>query len=182
MKEGVLTITEALAELKTIQKRIEKKREYVGAFLARQDGVKDPLEKDGGSAVVVARERQAISDLETRIVAIRTSIQKVNQATPITIEGITKTIAEWLTWRKEVAPGAQTFVGRLRGSIQSIRQKALQSGNAVVVPGQTAAQPADVVISVDESELAKLAEEYELILGTLDGQLSLKNATVMVEV
>lgn len=44
-----LTITEALAEIKTVGKRVEKKREFIKAFLARQDGVKDPLEKDGGS-------------------------------------------------------------------------------------------------------------------------------------
>lgn len=177
-----MTITEALAELKTIQKRIEKKREYVGAYLARQDGIRDPLEKDGGSPEVVKRERQAIADLETRIVAIRTSIQKVNQATPITVEKTTKTIAEWLTWRKEIAPGSQQFVSKLRNSIDSIRKQALQKGNAVVAATQVAAQPTDVIVNVDESELAKLAEEYETILGTLDGQLSLKNATIMVEV
>ena len=53
-----ITITEALAEIKTVGKRVEKKREFIKSFLARQDGIKDPLEKDGGSYQAIARERQ----------------------------------------------------------------------------------------------------------------------------
>lgn len=179
---AAITITEALAELKTLGKRIEKKREYVASFLARQDGLKDPLEKDGGSAAMIARERQAIGDLESRHVAIRTAIQKVNQATPITVADTTKTIAEWLTWRKEVAPGAQQFVNKLRQMTQQARQQAQQKGWGVVGATATAAAPTDVVINVDEAALAKEAEGLENILGTLDGQLSLKNATVTIDV
>lgn len=177
-----MTITEALAELKTIQKRIDKKREYVGSFLVRQDGIKDPLEKDGGSATVIARERQAISDLEKRHVAIRTAIQKTNQVTPITVADVTKTIAEWLTWRKEVATGAQQFNASLRKTIQTARSQANQKGWQTRSAGEVAQAPTDFVVMVNEAELAADAELYDTILGTLDGQLSLKNATVMVEI
>lgn len=177
-----MTITEALAELKTMQKRIEKKREYVGAFLVRQDGIKDPLEKDGGSAVVIARERQAIADLEQRHVAIRTAIQKINQTTPITVADTTKTIAEWLTWRKEIAVGAQKFNNSLRETIHRARTQAQQKGWQTRAAGEVAQAPTDFVVMVDEAQLAADAERYETILGTLDGQLSLKNATVLIEV
>jgi hypothetical protein len=164
-------------------KRIASKREYVANFLARQDGIKDPLEKDGGSAEVIKRERQAIADLEARHVAIRTAIQKVNQSTPITIADTTKTIAEWLTWRKEVAPGAQSFVGKMRNSLIQVRSQAQQKGWGVIASATTAeTKPTDFVVNVDESELAKEAERFETILGTLDGQLSLKNATVTIDV
>ena len=70
------TITEALAELKTLGKRIEKKRESVAMFLTRQDGLKDPLEKDGGSVEFIKRERQAVKDLEQHHVNIRLAIQR----------------------------------------------------------------------------------------------------------
>lgn len=181
---AAITITEALADLKTMGKRIASKREYVGNFLARQDGIKDPLEKDGGSIEVIRRERQAIADLEARHVAIRTAIQKVNQSTPITIADTTKTIAEWLTWRKEVAPGAQSFVGKMRNTLIQIRTQAQQKGYGVVSAVATTAtqSPTDFVVNVDEAELAKEAERFETILGTLDGQLSLKNATVTIDV
>lgn len=176
-----LTITEALAELKTIQKRIEKKREYVASYLARHEGFKDPLEKDGGSTVVVARERQAIGDLETRHVAIRTRIQQANHATVIGINGLTKTIAEWLTWRKEIAPGAQATVHKLRNTITHARGQAQQKGYAVATAA-TATAPTDLVINIDEAALAAEAETLETVLGTLDGLLSLKNATVFIDV
>lgn len=178
----MLTITEALAELKTIQKRIAKKREYIAAFLVRQDGIKDPLDKEGGSLEVIKRERQAITDLETRHVAIRTRIQQVNHATPITVAETTKTIAEWLTWRKEVASGGQQFVTTLRQAIHTARTKAQQQGWTARSAVEVAQQPTDLLINLDEAALAAEAEQYETILGTLDGQLSLKNATVTIEV
>lgn len=177
-----MTITEALAELKTIQKRIEKKQGAMGGYLARQDGIRDPLEKDGGSVLFIERERQAVTDLQTRLVKIRTTIQQVNQMTPIMVAGDTKTIAEWLTWRKEVAPNAQQFVKLIRGAVNDFRKTALQKGQGVYGPGQTPTAPTDVIVNVNEVELATLAEHLETVLGELDGQLSLKNATVMVDV
>lgn len=67
------TITEALAELKTINARLETRRQNVGQYLMRDARLKDPLETDGGSVEYVTRERQAIKDLEERIVQIRTT-------------------------------------------------------------------------------------------------------------
>ena len=52
-----LTITEALAEIKTLAKRIEKKRQNIGQFLVRQEGVRDPLEREGGSVAFVQTEQ-----------------------------------------------------------------------------------------------------------------------------
>ncbi len=177
-----MTITEALAELKTIGKRIEKKRAYINSYLMRQEALKDPLEKDGGSATVIHRERQAIGDLEGRHVAIRLAIQKVNQETPVTVEGIKKSLADWLTWRKEIAPDQQQFLAAIRTQVDRARTMALQRGATAVSGGAEATKPQDVIINVDEAALAKEQEQLETVLGGLDGQLSLKNATVLIEV
>lgn len=179
---ATLTITEALAELKTIGKRIENKRAYIGSYLARQDGLRDPLEKDGGSVAVIARERQAIGDLEKRHVGIRLAIQRANQVTAVTVEGETRTLSDWLTWRKEIAPGQQSFVSKLRQQVLAARQQAQQKGWSVAGAAEAAKAPTDVLINVDEAALAKEAEHVEAVLGGLDGQLSLKNATVLIEV
>jgi hypothetical protein len=61
-----ITITEALADVKTIDKRIEKKKYFVQSYLVRQERLKDPLEKDGGATKVIHQERQAIQDLQER--------------------------------------------------------------------------------------------------------------------
>lgn len=71
-----LTLTEALAELKTIDKRIVTKQNNILTYAARQDLIKDPLEKDGGSVKFVKEEKQGMNDLETRKVAIRRAIAK----------------------------------------------------------------------------------------------------------
>src|SRR5256885_16029577 len=68
------TITEALADIKTINKRITKKREAIAQYLARQDIMKDPLLADGASVDFIKREQQAIADLEERIGPIRRAI------------------------------------------------------------------------------------------------------------
>ncbi len=177
-----LTITEALAEIKTIGKRLEKKRESIFNFLARQDGLKDPLETQGGSVEWVKRERQSISDLEARIVALRKGIAQVNSTTIVTIKTKSLSIAEWLIWRKEVAPNEKMFLAKIRSVIESIRTRAKSQGAATVPAGVPAAAPTDVVINVDEGRLALEIEIIEEFLGALDGQLSLKNATTFIEV
>jgi len=109
-----ITITEALAEIPTIEKRIEKKEEFILNYLYRQSSVRDPHEKDGGSNVLITREKQAIADLQLRLIKIRSAIQKANSENSITIGAQTKTITDWLTWRREIAPKQQRFLLDLR--------------------------------------------------------------------
>lgn len=176
-----MLITEGLAELKTLSKRIEKKQDYIKSFLFRADGLRDPLEKEGGSVKVITGELQAVSDLKTRLVAIRTAIQRTNLTTPLTVEGRTMSIAEWLTWRKEVSENEQGFIRAMRLALQQARTSALARGATVVPPGSAATAPSDLLVNVSESALAAQAEHLETVLGILDGQLSLKNATIQID-
>lgn len=178
-----LTITEALAEIKTINKRIEKKREFVLHYLYRQEGLKDPLEKDGGSVDVIARERQGIADLEARIVTLRRGIQRANDTTMVTINGMSNTIGDWLTWRRDVAPNMQGFMSMIRQRLAMMRDQAKRGGSAVIQQNVVSpdTKPTDYIVNVDEADLAKEIEALEDTLGQLDGQLSLKNATIMIE-
>jgi molybdopterin converting factor small subunit len=176
-----VTITEALAELKTIDKRIVKKREFVLGYLLRQEMFKDPLEKDGGSVSAIKREMQAIRDLEERKIAIRRAIQQANERNSVTVGRQVRSIADWLVWRREVAPVQQQFLANLRTKIEQARQEATRRG-AGLSASQEAAKPNDVIVNVNEQELAQHIEELEEVLGKLDGQLSLKNATLFIEV
>jgi hypothetical protein len=189
-----MTITEALAEIKTINKRLATKREFVTSYLLRHEEIRDPLDKDGGSATVISRERQAIGDLEQRIVDVRAAIARSNEATKITIAGKTRTVTEWLAWRKEVAPGAGVFLKDLRNRIDQVRQAqargqvprtdprlAALAIQATAIASQKE-KPPEIMVNVDERELAKDSEAHEEILGQLDGQLSLKNATTEIRV
>lgn len=175
------TITEALAELKTILKRIEKKRDFVVSALARPEGARDPLEREGGGVQRVAQERQAIKDLHDRTIRIRRAIQTANEANNITVEGETRSIADWLVWRREVAPEQKKLLEAIRAQINYARQEAKKRDSKVIGPGESTTNFQDIVVNVSESDLAKDIEHMETVLGTLDGQLSLKNATITIE-
>lgn len=173
-----MTITEALADLKTLSKRIEKKREGLAPYIMRRAIVVDPLQEQGGSKEHVKRELQSITDMELRMVAIRTAIQQVNLTTGITVDGETKTIAAWLTWRKEIAQPRLTFIGGLRQLIVKARTDYQKKGGTVADEVKVEAE--NVFVNLDELELVKESDHMTEVLGTLDGQLSLKNATTIV--
>lgn len=177
-----MTITEALAEIKTIGKRITKKREFVVTNLARQEFRKDPLLKDGGQEAAILRERQAIGDLEERLVKIRRAIARANETVDITVEGLTRSMADWLRWRREIAPGRQQFLSSMQSQLAGVRQQAARQGVEVVSMGGSAQRENDVLVNINEGQLASDVEKMEQVLGTLDGLLSLKNAIVTIEV
>lgn len=179
MTVETMTITEALQEVKTKQKRIDKKQEFITGVIWRQANMRDPHEKAGGSATLIASERQSIDDLQDDIIEIRRRIAAANDATAITICGISKTISEWLVWRREIAVGRKRFLEKLYSGIQHIREQARQKGVAVA-ESESRAGEIDVIVNLDEKALADEIEQMEEILSSLDGQLSLKNATVTI--
>lgn len=181
MTNHKVTITEALADIKTIDKRIEKKQQFISDYLWRQAALKDPLEKDGGCFVVLAAELQAITDLEEYKLKLRRAIQQVNETTVISISGQERTIADWLVWKREVAPQMQQLYNALAQKINQARQTAQQKGYSILTVENVDARPQDIVVHLNEKDIAEAREWYEEVLGNLDGQLSLKNATTFVE-
>lgn len=177
-----MTVTEALAELKTIKSRIEKKRAFIKTLLFRSEQMRDPMEKDGGSKAVIKQELQSISDLETRYVDIRCAIQEANSSNKITINKIEKTIAEWIYWRREVSENNSIFLYQINDAINRTRNDVLKKGQALVGQGEAVTKPTDILVNIDEKELSENIESLTDVLGILDGQLSLKNATIFVDV
>jgi hypothetical protein len=183
-----MTITEALAEIKTIGKRLEKKRTGVLQNIGRDARLKDPL--DGGTVEFVKRERQAITDLEARIVTIRTAIASSNLSTFATVGAETRTVFEWLTFRREVAEGRRLFLAQMNNYIRQVREKVQKDGGRVITANVASTaivegsgkQAIEVIIHLDEKELLEREENLLKILGDLDGKLSLLNATTVIDV
>lgn len=175
-----MTITEGLAEIKTINARITKRTESALRYFARDVRMKDPINTMGGSTAFVASERQAVSDLEQRKIAIRSAIQISNQQIPLTLNGTTRFVGAWLNWRREVAPQAKAFLEKMVSGLNDVRQRALRQGFKVTT-GTESGDPSEIVVAVDETELARDVEQMEQTLGDLDGKLSLLNATTTIE-
>ena len=183
-----ITITEALAEIKTIGKRLEKKKQAILTNIGRDSRLKDPLED---SVRFVAQERQAIEDLEKRIVAIRTAIQRSNLNTPCTVGENTMMVQEWLNFRREISANRQHFLASINQGVKQIRDKIQAQGGrvtfaAAAAVAQVAAdgekKPPEVLLHLDEKKLLEEQEGLEKVLCDLDGKLSLLNATTVIEV
>jgi len=170
-----MTITEALAEIKTIGKRIEKKQEFVNQYLVRPENMRDPLDKEGGSEVKIRDAVQGITDLYKRWVALRLAIQKVNYEVVVMVGSEGMTIAQWLIWRREVAQGVKKFWDSM--AQQVVAKSQFQFTNAGGVR-----ETWNPIVSYPASAITEEREKLEQILGDLDGQLSLKNATTFIEI
>jgi len=149
--------------------------------------LRDTLE--GGSVKYVEQERQGIQDLESRIVTIRTAIQRSNLETKTTVNDKTMSVAEWLTFRREVAASRQQFLANINNTVRAIRDKVTKDGGRVVAANVAATAiveanrpPMEVYIHLDEKALLEEQEMLEKTLGDLDGKLSLLNATTVIDV
>jgi hypothetical protein len=172
-----ITITEALAEVPTITKRIAKKQQFVMDFLSRPASARDPHEKDGGSVELIKQNLQGIADLEQRLIAIRSGIAASNARTTITIGTTTRTITDWLTWRREIAEGQRLRLASVASYLRQLRDKAQKAGAKV---SENPEGFTDYAVNVNEKDLSDQIEALETTLGALDGQLSLKNATTTI--
>ena len=119
------TITEALAEIKTLKKRINKKRTFIYDHMFLGGQMKDPFENEGGSQVAIDKATQAARDMENRVVELRLAIAKKNAETEVTLEGVTRSIAGWIIWRREVAHQYDEYLGGMSRGIQTMKQSSL---------------------------------------------------------
>lgn len=170
-----LTITEALAEIKTLAARLEKKRGNLGKFVIRNIKMVDPIKDAGGSLTYVSQERQSILDLENRMVNIRTSIQIANQQNILVIGTKSASVATWLNWRREISNLQRQFLHSLSIGITNARASA-------TLKGSTETADNNIIVNLDEKKLMAEIEEIETLCGDLDGKLSLFNATKTITV
>lgn len=176
------SITEALAELKTIDKRIQAAAEFISKYAIRQGSTIDPLDDEGGSHVIVPQKMQSITDLLERKLAIRTAINKVNAVTNVTVCGVTKTVAEWIVWRRECSGKELLHLTNFQRGIMDARQQCNAKQMTLKDDGTQPSKVTEVSSFIKELALQKRIEWIHEVNGTLDGKLSLVNATTLVEV
>jgi len=178
-----ITITEALAELNLIKKKIEKKKPDILNNLLRYEHVADPFLKEGGSQQYIAAEIQSINSLRERFVKIRSAIAKINTETHITVNNVTRTINEWLNWKRDQATDDLLFRQQISATLKTQMDRLANSSQVPVYKDDKGENHfVKWATNTSYSEHLKAAEEIQAILDTLDGQLSLKNATIVIEI
>lgn len=176
-----LTITEALAETKLIQRKLNKSRESVAGSLCYYEHTKDPREASGGSKSFIKNELQSIYDNELRLERIRRAISDANNKTTINIAGKEKTISEWLTWKKEIAHDRKQFFQGLAQNIKNTVNESVRSPKVFKENPDSEPTIARIVVCAEVAEIEAEQMKQIEIEEKLDGQLSLKNATTTVE-
>lgn len=172
------TITEALAELATIDKRLPKKTQDLLPYVARLEQIKDPFIKTGGSEKYIVEQRQSFNDLQIRKINLRGAIARANAETMIAIGSREMSVADWLVWKRECYAPSRDLMKQLLAQAQGARAEAQKRGVALVMGGDAA--PEDIVVNLDEQALIAEIDELEDTFGRLDGLLSLKNATTTI--
>src|SRR5687768_9930810 len=107
-----LTISEALGQVQAIDQQIAQKQQLIAAYLLRDASVRDPLQREGGTPVLLDRELRSIEALQDRKVAIRRAVQAANERAHITHEDETRSVADWLVWKREVVARRSEFLNR----------------------------------------------------------------------
>jgi len=175
-----LTIAEALAEIETIGRRIDRKQQLVSAYLLREQQYRDPVRLEGGTAPVLARELETIRALHERKIVLRRLIQNAYERALISFGDQTRSLADWLAWRREVSTRQAGFLKAVTRRISYARRLATRRylRRTRRVAGD---KPADVIVHLNEQDLARQSETLEELLGYLKGQLDLKNATLTID-
>lgn len=173
-----ITITEALAEIKLIDKKVTSKIAFISGNLSRVAHMPDAL---GDSKDALTREVQAINDLQSRVVKIRSAIAQANLDTSITVNERTKSVYDWLTWKREVS---EKELGLYKSIYNGVKAGMDAAANRpqIYKDDQGNTHLVQMVFSLDYPEYVKKAELLQDLLEKLDGQLSLKNATVVIDV
>lgn len=178
--EAKYTITEALAELKTLDKRIASTKDFILKYAVRQGSTIDPLDDEGGSHVVVPRKMQSIADLLDRKVKLRTAINAANSNTSLTIGSITKTVSEWIIWRRESFSTELDSFRQLQAKVLDARRQCAQADVKLIEDGKQPERVQEASCFISESYISKKIDELVEIESTLDGKLSLVNATTVI--
>lgn len=176
------TITEALQELKTLDKRIASTRDFIVKYGIRQGSTIDPLDDEGGSDKVIPAKAQSLDDLFIRRVQIRNAINRANDQINLTVSGITRTVAEWIIWRRDVQRKQLEAYELFQNQIIGARRQCVEKGMSLKDDGTQPARVTEVSSFIGESSLQKKIEALREIESTLDGKLSVINATTLIEI
>lgn len=175
-----MKLIEAMKNLKTIEKRIEKNctliREYCALISSEtlQFGTEEKQRQEVQSFI------QANLDLEKEYLRLKIAIDTTNLNTSVTLKDKSYTIAELV-----VIKGRKTPDGRKLSGIADFRAKtyhslsgqpAAQRISNVYRAGIDAQNPPKVVLFYDEAEKNKAISDWDEFVSAIDGKLEVVNA------
>lgn len=175
-----MTITEALSEINLIKKKIEQKTKTVSQYLVSAEHFPDPYASEGGLEKFLRQEIQSLNDLKRRLTKVRSAIAKANLENEITVNEQTMLIHDWLTWKREIANDTGAFYSAVISTVNN-QVNAATKNPQVYQNKEGKMELVKFKINVDLPSFIKAQEILEQTKEQLDGKLSLKNATILVQ-
>lgn len=176
-----ITITEALSEINLIKKKVDKKRQTILGLLVKAKNLPDPMQSQNGSKEFIKSEVQSMEDLNTRLIRLKGSIAKANIDNKIKVNGYEKNIHDWLIWKRDISKFEIGFTGEVYKTVKS-HFDSLQKQPQVYKTEDGTTKLVEYESMVEQGDFLKKAEDLQEVFDKLDGQLSLKNATIVIEI
>lgn len=163
-----MKLIEALKKIKELQQKADDLREKVAKHSAHLN-IETPVYADQKKQV--KEWVQAHSDVLREILRLRTAIQKTNLQTPVTIElngkGVTKTIAEWIHRRRDLAGEEAKMWGVLTD--RGLKEGTMKQSTEQLVEVK-------IVRCYDPEERDRFLSLYQSEPTTVDAKLEVVNA------
>lgn len=169
-----MKIIEGLKKIKDLQRKAEDLRTKIGKYCADLDNETPAYETPEKQREQISAWLQAHSDILKEILNLRITIQKTNLETQVTIEirdekHVTKSIAEWIHRRKELAGlEAQAWEGLTHKALRPINYR--KEGNDTVLV-------ANVRKYFDQQTRDLMVENFTSEPSRIDAALEIINAT-----
>lgn len=160
-----LSITRALAEIALQKEQIVREINFVKEHVSLPANRIDPLANDGGSQKVLQSKMQSIRDKADYVGRLRRAIAHSNAETTVEVDYITKTVEEWLIWKRDIYP---------------LLLQATSSVSTTLTRSQLSKE--EVINFLSPDEAFENLRELQNIYNRLDAALSESNAVTKVNV
>lgn len=165
-----MKIIEALKNLKTIQKRIEKNCAEITNYCAYLSNETPAFETEEKQLAEVASRIQANMDLESEYLRLKKAIETTNLNVKVVIGAFTYTITELISIKRVIGKYHTMTYAALDSRQASARL------NVVYQRGIDPANPPKIISLYKEEDKNKNLREWEDFLSQIDGKLEVLNA------
>jgi len=165
-----MKIIEALKNLKTIQKRMEKNCQDISQYCAYVSTETPAFETEDKQREHVKSLVQANLDLEKEYLRLKKAIELTNLNVTVTIGTRTLTITELMSIRRVMEKFHKATYQALNAN------SALQRLNEIYRKGVDGANPARVIALFKEEDKVNSLRDWEEFTSQIDGKLEVVNA------
>lgn len=166
-----MKIIEALKNLKTIQKRMEKNCAEITRYCAYVSTEIPAFETEDKQKIEVAGRIQANLDLEAEYLRLKRAIEQTNLAVKITIGTRTYTITELISIKRVLGKyHASTYAALDPQSAMNRLNDVFRKG------GVDGINPAKVIVLYKEEDKNRNLRDWEDFMSQIDGKLEVLNA------